>query len=119
MWTFINDCKDNFLVDKDIELFWSISDGEESTCVFSCDSDSEEQDSYDYFNCVKMQVARELYVSIEEFHEKLVTLLEDYMWNISVLFSQSRKIILDLPGSFRVMKISNNLILILDSGGIW
>jgi hypothetical protein len=47
--------------------------------VFSCDSDSEEHDSYDYFNCVKMQVARELYVSIEEFHEKLVTLLEDYM----------------------------------------
>jgi hypothetical protein len=46
-----------------------------------------------------MQVARELYVSIEEFHEKLVTLLEDYMWNISVLFSQSRKIILDLPGT--------------------
>jgi len=116
VWTFINDCKDNFLVDKDIELFWSSSDGEESTCVFLCESDSEEQDSYDYFNCGKIQVARD--VSIEEFHEKLVSLLEDYMWNISVLFSQSRTVVLDLPGSFRVMKSSNNLILILDSGAI-
>lgn len=86
VWTFINDCKDNFLVDKDIELFWSISDREESTWVFSCESDSEEQDSYGYFNSGKIQVARKLSVSIEEFHEKLVSLLEDYMWNISVLF---------------------------------
>ena len=78
--SYTRDCKDNILIDKDsyidsllqIDVIYS----EESTQGVS--GESFDEDSYNYyFHCDDIQVAQRLYLTMEEFHEKLVFLLEE------------------------------------------
>ena len=78
--SYTRDCKDNILIDKDsyidsllqIDVIYS----EESTQVVSGESCDEDSYNY-YFHSDDIQVAQGLYFTMEEFHEKLVSLLEE------------------------------------------